>query len=323
MKHGNYDAQIKLLENGRVVAQKQMNYEKKRFPEWFGNSLGISQQVPPPWTPVKYRSNTVYVWDREYVYQKGLFPAQIKAAGQNILNTPISVNLKASGRNILKTASVTSNRIKTSERECSFYRNADSKNVKVLLKSRVEFDGMMWNSLQIIPKKSNVKLDSLSVTVRLNTKNATLMMPHDYTLQNTGKIKKWSGSIRPLWIGDEKRGLCFFAEYSYNWIVKDRQKELEVIPQKDSVLLRINLIATPVKLKKLLEFQFGFMATPIKPIRQDHRKWRFVHKVDPITPEKNVEFLQLPFRKWAKKPLLRNLLPCCRSPNAPVIGEMR
>lgn len=322
LDHGKYAAEIELTESGKVIATKQLEYIKETLPEWLGNSLGIPEKVPPPWTPVKYENNAVQVLGRQYIYHNnGLFPAQIEAAGKNILAAPMSVNLQVSGKDILKQAGVKLEKLKTNDLQTSFVRVSELKNVKVELDSRVEFDGMMWNSLRITPREKNIKVNALSVIVELNKQNATLMMPHDYTLQNTGAVKKWAGSIRPLWIGDEKRGLCFFAEHSYNWIVKDRQKELEVIPQKDTVLLRINLIDSPVRLEKTMVFQFGFMATPIKPVRKEYRQWRFVHQVESITPEKDVELIQLPFRRWSKNPSYETCYPVGDPNMRPLAGK--
>jgi Glycoside hydrolase 123, N-terminal domain/Concanavalin A-like lectin/glucanases superfamily len=320
LKNGTYSMEVKLLEGDRVVVTKMVEYKKDKMPAWLGNKLGITKEVPPPWTPVKYQQDKITVWGRDYIYNNSLFPTQIDAVGDGLLAKPIKVDLKVSGKDILSNAKVTVQKLYADATQAIFLRTIKLQKLTVKVKTRIEFDGMMWNSLQLIPKAEKFKIDSLTLNIPLEKRNATLMMPHDYTLKNTGFTKKWHGSIRPVWIGNEERGLCFFTEHSYNWIVKDRQKELEIIPQKKDTMLRVNLIDLPTTISKPLNLEFGLMATPVKRMRKDHRKWRIHHFTKQITPEKNARFIQMPFRKWAKNPYYETCYPVADPNMRPVRG---
>jgi Glycoside hydrolase 123, N-terminal domain/Concanavalin A-like lectin/glucanases superfamily len=320
LPQGTYTSEVKLFEKGRIVATEKAQFKIADPPAWLGNKLGITKVPPKPWTPVKYQQDKITVWGRDYIYNNSLFPTQIDAVGDGLLAKPIKVNLKVSGKDILSNAKVTVKKLHSDDMEATFLRTINLKDATVQVKTRIEFDGMMWNSLSIIPRHKYFKIDSLRLDVPLKKRNSTLMMPHDYTLRNTGFTKKWHGSIRPVWIGNEERGLCFFTEHSYNWIIRNRQKELEIIPRKKDTMLRVNLIDHPAIIRQPLKLAFGLMATPVKKMRKDYRKWRIHHFTNQITPEKNAQFIQMPFRKWAKNPFYETCYPVADPNMRPVSG---
>ncbi len=317
LKNGTYIMEVNLLENNQVVATESSEFKIAPAPAWLGNKLGITKEVPPPWTPVEYQPDKISVWGREYIYRDGLFPAQIDAAGDALLAAPVKLDF---GRNIFAGAKTKVEKISADDTQATFLRTITLPQLTVKVKTRIEFDGMMWNSLELMPKGNKYNIAKLSLDIPMATRNATLMMPHDYSLKNTGHIRKWHGSIRPLWVGNEERGLCFFTEHSYNWIVNDRQKELEIIPGSKEVLLKVNLIDHPAAISKPLKLEFGLMATPVKKMRKDQRSWRINHFTNQMTPEKNARYIQMPFRKWAKNPYYETCYPVADPKMRPVRG---
>ena len=314
---GQYSAEVKLYENNQVVATESSEFKIAPPPAWLGNKLGITKEVPPSWTPVKYQPDKISVWGREYIYRDGLFPAQIDAGGDALLAAPVKLDF---GRNIFAGARAKVEKISADDTQATFLRTITLPQLTVKVKTRIEFDGMMWNTLELIPRNKDYEVKKLSLDIPMAARNATLMMPHDYSLKNTGHIRKWHGSIRPLWVGNEERGLCFFTEHSYNWIVNDRQKELEIIPGSKEVLLKVNLIDHPAAISKPLKLEFGLMATPVKEMRKDQRSWRINHFTKQMTPERNARYIQMPFRKWAKNPYYETCYPVADPKMRPVRG---
>ena len=80
-----------------------------------------------------------------------------------------------------------------------------------------------------------------------------------------------------LWLGDEKRGLCFFSESDENWQPADENRAIEICDTNDVRTLRLHLLDShpqkwipqqdvdPNDVYRPLSFSVGFEATPVKP----------------------------------------------------------
>jgi len=88
-----------------------------------------------------------------------------------------------------------------------------------------------------------------------------------------------------LWLGNDAKGLGWFAEKCKNWQPKDENRAIEIIRKEESIVLRIHLLDShPISwngdLKrgytdfKPIEFQFGFIATPVKQFPENP----YIHK---------------------------------------------
>jgi len=67
---------------------------------WLGNSLGVSAEVPKPWTPVEVDGTTVRVWGREIRYDRSLLPTRIASQGAQLLAGPVTLDIRAGGRRV-------------------------------------------------------------------------------------------------------------------------------------------------------------------------------------------------------------------------------
>ena len=70
------------------MAESNLPYEKQPLPEWYDNTIGITDKAPKPFTPVKRQDNTISVWGRSYAFGKRLFPEQIATQGGAMLAGP-------------------------------------------------------------------------------------------------------------------------------------------------------------------------------------------------------------------------------------------
>ena len=299
LPNGKYNITVRVLNGTELVTSKQFTHEKRTLPEWLGNKLGIpAGNPPPPWTPLEKCGDTIKVWNREYDYGQGLFPQRIAALDMDLLVAPISLKIGEGGP--LNKATVSD--VTTSPLETNFTRTAQNTDFEVKVAARIEFDGLIWHEMTVTPLRSDVSLDKLTLEIPLKAASATLMMPHDYTLSQTGNIRNWHNALRPVWVGNEKYGLCFFAEHSHNWNTPDRKRQLEIVVGQKAVVLRVNMIAAKTKLDKSLKIEFGLLATPIKPMPKDRRKWRFSTRIrNSFTPEKDAILVEIPGRNWNEK----------------------
>lgn len=303
---GHYDVLLSLQRGGKVIAKQKLPFEKKPMPEWLGNSLGKATKVPAPWSPMELKDKDIVCsWGRQYAYGNKLLPVQITTQGKGILARPVSLLVETGDKAVDLNAQPASMTLKgKTDLKVEWQKQVMAEGLKVEASSYTEFDGMNWTVLKLAPAKGKVNVRSLVLSIPLKKDWATLINPYDYSLRSTGLLKAngWFGPLRPLWLGNETGGVQFFAESSLNWKPRDRARELEVIPGKDEVVLKVNLVNVPFSLEGEQTFGFGYEATPVRPPSADYRKWRIGGRqyVLSVSPEKNTEVLELWTTGWAK-----------------------
>ncbi len=265
---GQYKVVFSLYSDGENIASKILDYEKKSRPDWLGNKLGISDKVPPPWTPLKISDDAVSMWNRIYDFKGQLFPSAIINHGENILAAPINLQCKTSSGTLLSSHDSLVKTEWTEKSDCKvgFTRSQVLNGVKITSQSYIEFDGMMWIELEVAPSKKNVEIDRLIFSIPLKKKYATLLNNCDYSLRSSGKLLKkgYQSQMGVCWLGNEEGGVQVFAESSQNWIVVDKQKEFKIINNSDKVVMKLSLINKPVTISQPLKFSFGLIVTPVK-----------------------------------------------------------
>jgi len=77
-----------------------------------------------------------------------------------------------------------------------------------------------------------------------------------------------------VWVGEEGRGLTWFAANDRDWIIDttDKTAALALERQGDALTLRVRLIQKPAVLKRTHTITFGLMATPAKPMPDGWRQ---------------------------------------------------
>ena len=305
LPNGKYSANITLVSNGKTISESSNEISIEPMPEWYGNKLGYSDTPPPPWTPLKMAQNSLYVWNREYKYGSALFPDQIISAKEKLLAAPIELQLADKyGRITLTPAKLVSS--ESDACTAHFVRTATAKGIKVTLDTTAEFDGMLWNKLTIEGADRN--LTEAKLVVKMPKAQSTLMMPHDYSLLHTGYTHNWSDAMRPIWIGNEERGLDFAAEAPFK---NGNKHELSIEIGPSETTFTVDLIGGEKSLATPLVREFSLMATPIKAPRADHRTW-----VPATHPKASLEagtpgtmIVQLPFRRWGWPPMYETCYP--------------
>jgi hypothetical protein len=278
---GNYTVEVQIKDGENVIQQQALSYDKKPLPEWLGNTLGISNTPPPPWTDVKVArdKDTVSIWGRTYDYAGHLLPEQIINQGKPMLAAPMQLVMKTTDDSqSSNSATATSRWTKTTATRVESLRSQTLSAVNVQADSYVEFDGMTWMDLTVAPQSAKVLLNGLTLEIPLKSEWAKLIKPYDdYRLQHTGALAAggWKGDASSMpWIGNGDGGFQFFQETTASWI---GSKSIEITPDgKGAMVLRIHLIDAPATLNKPLHFAFGWMASPVKPAPKDHRDWRLL-----------------------------------------------
>jgi hypothetical protein len=271
---------------------------------WLGSQEGVSSKVPKPWTPIKVTQKKTHLdvscWGRDYSFDRTSFASQITSVGKDLLASPIRPEARVNGKAVtwrkgkLSVVGQSGNQVVLTQE----FQSAAG--VTIFSRSEIDFDGVVridWG----IASREVVRLDALSVAITLPKSVAKYLyhFPGQWGgVKNVGALPKKNLNLgfRPfIWIGDEERGMSWFAESDKNRFLKDTGRATEITHQSRTVTLRINLVTEPLKLipgertrrgwtgfgddikplapggvvTDLIRYTFGIQATPVKPVTTD------------------------------------------------------
>lgn len=191
---------------------------------------------------------------------------------------------------------------------------------KMLLKisGRLESDGCIRTNIRFTPDPTK-KIKKLSLRIPLKKEQATLYhdisdvsyrridrskqgtilggfgghaggLPNkkirdDIVWQSTDSERQTENSFQPMvWLGNEDRGLCWFADCDNDWFVGPEYPALEIARENNQTVLYVNFINGEAKdYSHSLSWEIGILPTPVKPMFEHWRatifpRWMFYQK---------------------------------------------
>jgi len=273
-KLGKYDVRVVFNAPGLERYEEVIAYEYPPLPVWWNNRYGYfdmdNDRVPYPWSDMKVKDETITVWGRKYRFGKGLFPEQITTLDYPILRAPMRVLMKTADGEVIDTSSVESKSewTKTNKTRVEGTRVADAKEVSLKNSFWAEYDGLVWCTLAIEPKKK-VTIVSMELEIPLTKEFTDVINAFDYHLRHTGKLKPegYIGYKRHTWLGNGEGGIQWVnSELEEDgFILKDTRKTVRVETGEEGATMRIVMIDTPTSFDAPHKIEFGFIATPVRP----------------------------------------------------------
>jgi hypothetical protein len=283
LKAGSYRLRFVVVDaDGRSLHESQQALVIPQKPQWLGNREGISDEVLPPWTPLKVRGKAISPWGREYVWGILPFPERVRAKGEELLSSPIRLVVNVDGRRQVWKGKGLRFTKKTPAR-VEFIVDTEGQDVEVSASLWCEYDGCVKCDWKIVPKQKGSRIEEVIFEIPFKAKHARLIYHYPGrwgSAFNAGSVPRegMKMAFRPyVWLGDEWRGLAWFCPSDENFRPKDPKSVTELVHNGDSVLLRVNLIQEPFELNEPIQFTFGFEATPIRPNPEDVWDYRIVH----------------------------------------------
>ncbi|MBO5923891.1 MAG: hypothetical protein J6Q81_05195, partial [Lentisphaeria bacterium] len=143
--------------------------------------------------------------------------------------------------------------------------------------------GMCKVTLKFDPRKP-VKIDSMYFDIDLKKEFVKLYSAMGARLRNNfhGWVPEKEGLVwdslrgrvlhpllkgfRPyIWVGEQYKGFCWFAETPHNWSIDHNKPAQTLTVEKSAVKLRVNLVNKSTIRDKKFEIVMGFQPTPVKP----------------------------------------------------------
>lgn len=244
-------------------------------PVWKDNKIGISDKVPVPWTNLKTNSKSVSCWGREYNFENAFLCSSIISQGKNILAAPMA--LRVNGKTEYAKDSFRLKLLSSKENEVKFQQQAHYGNLLVSSDINVEFDGHVWVNMTLEPV-GKAPMDISNITFEIPMRSDYAELVHNSTRGHKPGAPDASGLLPEkgwrknlyntpaFWVGNEKRGLNWFAENLKGWHCKDARHSLTIEKNKETTLICLNLVDCPMKLDEKRKISFGFIATPARPV---------------------------------------------------------
>jgi len=250
-------------------------------PAWLGSKQGLSEQVLPPWTPVRRQADRVKVWGREYRFGPLPFPAEVTAAEQSILAGPITLQVVADGKARTWPATGEVRSVSAKPNRAVLATKAAGDGIVCEGRATTEYDGMVRSDFTIRPTGVRT-IEELSLVVPIKEEHAKYLcyFPGSWgASRNAAALppEGFTSAFKPfVWLGDEDRGFAWFSESDRNFALADANQAIGIERRDGVVTLRISMITAPQPAAPL-DYTFGFQATPVKPLQPDVWDYRICH----------------------------------------------
>ncbi len=250
--------------------------------EWKNNAIGVTDKVPPPWTPVKLDGAKASVWGRTYDFTGSLFLKGVAIQGRQMLADPVRLVVeKGNGKRVVYEDAETT-AVDLTERSVQFVAVGGDDDLTVSVTTTLEFDGCAWLEVKVLPKRP-VAFERLWLEVPCRREEARCFsyFVDKESGSNCGKVPEAgiAETFRPyVWLGDVDRGLCWFVEDHREWYIKEpATTTMTLIDTKldsDATVMRIKLGEEKgARLDAPMRFEFGLMGTPVKPRLVNWRRY--------------------------------------------------
>jgi len=273
---GDYELEARLLRNGQVVEQTRTPFAVRPKPAWLGGTLGETQDVIEPWTPVKAGEGQAECWGRKVVWAGRLLPAQIVSQGVDVLAAPMRLTATLNGQAVAASDQSFAFVEKTPQR-ATFAGKARVGGLEVELDGWIEFDGMLWMTLRTSGAEG-AQVDRFALEIPMRKQAATLMIAGRGTSPNTGFVRPFRTRMEgraTIWVGSEKAGLSWTCSEYRQWHCPAPDPRLEIETDDAQVLIRANFVSRTAKMDAPRAFTFGLIPTPVRPKTPGWRKWGF------------------------------------------------
>lgn len=280
LKAGDYVIKVDVLDaDAKVFDSREKDFTKPASEWWRGNKIGVTEDVPPPWTPLEVQAEagvTVTCWGRRLEFGDRALPDLIVTRGEQILAAPVRLRVRANGKDT--TLDGEAKLIEQTPAKVVMEATAQDVGIRLTTRTTVEFDGLMVFDIELAPAGAT-QLDAVTIELPLRLANAKYKHVPGWASQGTGAFgatpeKPWiSKPIHYLWIGDADRGITWFTESHKGWVIKDQKRAASISVERDAAVLRINVMDTPTELTEPLRLMFGLHPTPVKPLPKGWRGW--------------------------------------------------
>lgn len=275
---GTYRVDVTVKDKaGQTLTTQSAPFTKPSPPVWLNNQIGISDKVPKPWTPMETGNGSVKMWARDYNFGNHALPQQVTGVGETLLQSP--ARLMIDGKPLLPVSAKTDLRTPANVVRTG---TGQSGPWKIDWKCSAEYDGMLWYEITLTPENSQAAtLNSLALELPLRPETSGLYNASNGSFglgggESGATPAHWSSGWKQVfWLGNERTGLCWFAESDQNWKLANPRDAISFTRQAKGTTARVQFVSTAKQINGPTTYRFGLQATPTRPMPQDWRGWQW------------------------------------------------
>jgi len=242
--------------------------------EWSDNSVGVTDKVIPPWTPMTWKEGVVGVWNRA-LHLDGL--GLLKKADNGGVDQVKRMRLVAvsDGKEAEVVPSAPS-LVRHVDAQVDATGSGEGAGIKVSANTRVEFDGFVLNEWTLSGKAEKLTLEVVfpeDEATHFCTTAGGWAATHDATpaywsSQQTGSGMLIGDFVPYIWLTNSDRAFIWVADNDKGWYTDtDRSHPTQEIIRKDgTVTLRVHFIEVPTELKAPTTVKWAYQTFPSRPL---------------------------------------------------------
>jgi len=272
--------------------------------KWLDSTIGLDDEVVAPYTPLVVEPPVIRCLGRSVRFASSGLPESIQSGRQELLARPIALVVETSAGLIGFSGGAPRIRsIAPGAAECEADSGAEA--IDMTCRAKMEFDGYL-NYRVTLKARRPIDLADIRLEVPLRREMATYMMG----LERKGGLRpaewKWAWNIdratNMVWLGEVDGGLhCKLKGPKDTWDIahlhaggipaswgNEGRGGATVCEEGDEVLFRAYSGPRTVRAGEELEFRFGLLITPVKPLDPAHWNQRHYHYYAPVIPVETI-----------------------------------
>lgn len=239
-------------DTGKTIAQTELDCPAVTAPEWFDTRTAaeyLDQKCPAPWTKPALDGNRVTLSHAQFEFNKFALPCnaviQVTAGGKQLDFTG-SDQFKIQGVDVRGEAALSAG------------------NVKLVVKSRMEFDGFTEVKFRLTGVDP-AKVESIRLRIAFDKAAAKLLLPGQL-VQNAAALPDcgYNGPGEQFWLGNEDQGLSFSFDTKV-FMSQNRRHQIEIAPGDKTTDVSFNFVDGVNQFDQDTVFRFFLLPTPTKP----------------------------------------------------------
>ncbi len=270
---GIYRLEVAASSDGKSV-MSAVEFERPSE-EFLAADYAPSRDVPEPWTPVEAAGDDVFrVWNREYHFAANGLPSRFVSGGRDVLAAPVKLSVKYNGKVFSFEKAVVPAKLREHSPDRIVHEGTVAAAGGAYLLDwvrTVEFDGFVYYEVSLRGAAFPFSLEELSLDFSVEKDCSRYLQTPKFNVDwsKNGKVELLPSNY--YWFTGLVNGLDFMTPDDGNWVYGGKPVRFERNAADGRADASFRLIDRRVSVDKALTYRFGFMATPVKPLRSDWR----------------------------------------------------
>ena len=285
--------------DSKTLSTKMQTFTRTVMPFETAPRAGLSDLVPPPFTPPSISGSAVSCVGRVYTHGSAGLLESLVAAGNELLAAPATLQVRTGTQPTIALRGGAPSLTPRGKGQVDYRQTFSGGGLKMDVTGVFDYDGFYRFSVRLAPAAGPVELQECRLELPLRAAHATFMeapidsLERDFDkgagLLDAKQGRVWDskqfpfaarnrkGNMPPYcWVGDDDCGLCYSCASDQGMHNDDALPAVAVDREGQRVVLRAWFVNRPLTLKEPRTFEFGFASRCLRSSRSlipHYRLW--------------------------------------------------